>query len=172
MTIVKMKSTHKIEQRQFKEGEIVEIPQKVLNVNFLPEWYDVIQPEMPKKEHTGTKDSVADDEGEDFDMENVHAYEGLIMETDKSYKIKLLSAKGKKYHSISDDGKREWDRYQLPIEYDGEETIIRLPPSVVETMYQQASKGKVVPIDKHQPVFLLSKTGEGVKTKYSVNLVE
>lgn len=152
----------------YKVGEISDIPNAWLEREWKPEWYEVIQGESPK-----AKSKVAtpppNDEGQagkTMHISEVEGAKGLIIEEGVNYKIQLLDDEVVEYSYDTEDG-RVFKRYELSVAHDGEETKVRLPPTLVADMYKQAAESGNVPISSHHPSFTIRKKGQGIKTKWT-----
>lgn len=161
-TLIEFTKTYAIHKKGTKLSvgakELDAIPQDV---------YKVIQPAMDRESHDeGGKEKSQ----EPFNMDAVEGYEGLFIEVDETYTLVLLSASGTKYTYETDDH-NEYVRYEVTVEYEGDTTTVRLPGSVIQNMWKQIEKHNATPVEKHRPTFLVSKTGTGKKTRWSVNWV-
>lgn len=122
-------------------------------------------------EHGDVDDNQKYKASESIDMANVHGAAGLIIDKDKPVKIKLNDMVVTKYTYENEDTGREFYRYEINIEYDGRDTTVRLPATVVENMYRQMKAANAQPTETYKPTFLLSKSGDGINTKWSTNFV-
>lgn len=155
--------------RVWQKGERVEISDN--------EW-DMFRKMTDSKLYKVVKDAGKGHESEQVDEEDpnvrevfmgdVHTRGGLIMEEDKTYQITLLNHAIREHHNVSEDGKREWNRYEVNILYEDKETTTYLPPTVIETMWRAINKNDAVPVTDKRPRFGISYTGEGKKRKWSV----
>lgn len=106
-------------------------------------------------------------------MNNVKTAQGdfLIIEVDSPVTITLTTTEVTKNTYKDEDTEREWDRYEIPCISEGKDTKVLLPPSVVQTMWNQIVSGNMRPIEEKHPTFIVSKHGTGKQTKWSVNLL-
>jgi len=133
-----------------------------------PTTYVVLSPtaETPQPEKTETRPM---EEGRVVDLDSPEFSTGVILDTDVPVEFTLLSSKITEYTYNSDNG--EFQRYELSILYDGMETTIRVPASVVAMIKRAVIKNNLKPVEEKKPRFVISKSGAGIKTKYSVNLL-
>lgn len=167
---------------KYKKGDKADIPDDVLEM--LDEnSYSLYKGRKSdfKETHTG-KGQSTDGEKDDKDkpenllesktvqMNEVHSKAGdyVILEPDKPVTITLISTEITENTYEDEDTKRQWTRYELPCLYSGKESKILLPVSVVDTMWKQIAANNARPIEEKHPIFSVSKTGEGKKTRYSV----
>lgn len=111
------------------------------------------------------------DDGQEMAMGDVKAFEGLIMENGVDYNIVLLTHHVKKFTYDKDGDEGTFDRYELQVEHEGKQTTVRVPASVVSTMWDKVKRNDAVPVADKRPRFIISKSGTGIKTKYNVNFI-
>lgn len=157
---------------KYKKGDVIELDQEEL---------DLWQQSMPKgvfEVIAAPSEHQPEPDQEEMSMGDVKAYEGIIFENGQDYNITLLTHHVTKYtykkdeqNAYSGDTSGTFDRYEIKVLYNGEETTARVPPTVVQTMWEKIKKNNAIPVAETKPRFVISKSGTGKQTKWNVNYV-
>jgi hypothetical protein len=159
-----------------KKGKIEDVPEEQLKVldTIGTGLYEIVDkatkpktPDPDEEMETNVKGS------ETVSMGSVHTNIGeyLILESDTPVTVVLTKTEVVKNTYEDDETGRTWERYEIPVLHDGKATTLLLPPSVVENMWKQIVNKNMRPVEEKHPTFVISKSGTGIKTRYSVNLV-
>lgn len=149
---------------KYKKGDEAVIPDDILAVMDKKKFKRIGDSQEPT---TDGPENLVDSKTVKIGDVKSHMGDYVILESDKAITISLLSDDVVQNHYKDDETGREWDRYELQVLHNEKITKILLPVSVVDSMYKQIVANGAENIETAHPKFLLSKTGEGKKTKYS-----